>query len=219
MQWVAALPKPVGVLAANDQLARQLVVACMNMGVSVPEEIAIVGTDNDQMLCHAQPSLTSIEQGSEQIGFLAARMLERMMKGYRPRKLEFLVPPKGIVARQSTDVVASSDPLLLKALSFIRERASKGICAKNVLQEVGVSRTTLEARFKAVLHRSVHDEILRVRLAEARELVSTSDLPLREVARLTGFCDVQYLTNVFQRKMGLSPSQYRKRERALPSNS
>ncbi len=208
--WLTELPKPLGLMAANDARARHVLEACRRLEIRVPEDIAVIGVDNDELICNlAHPPLTSIVQGTEQIGYRAAEMLDRLMNHQIHRNEHLLVDPVGIITRQSTDLVATEDVVASTALTYIRQHAVEGIQVADVARASGVSRSTLDARFRRVVGRTVHEEIQRSQLNAARQLLVTTNLPVEEIARRAGFSTAQYMNAVFQRTLGQTPGRYR----------
>jgi LacI family transcriptional regulator len=208
-------------MGANDNRARQVLEACRVSGLHVPEEIAVIGVDNDEILCRlSSPLLTSIEQGAERIGYEAAALLDTMMSGKTSGKMRYVIDPVGVVTRLSTDVLAVEDPQVAKAMSFIREHACDGIKVPNVVAAVAASRSGLEARFKTALGRTLHTAIRDVQLERAKSLVTETNLPPKEIAASTGFKSVQHMSSLFRQAVGLPPAEYRRMFRAglfLPS--
>lgn len=214
-RWLRKLPKPVAVVTWTTELGRELIQACRREGMLVPEQVAVLAADNDELLCEAcSPSLSGIALSSERIGFEAARLLDRLMQGEPPPAGPLLLEPTGVVARQSTDTLAVDDPDLARAVAFIRGHATDPIQVADVLRAVPVSRRWLERRFREVLGRGPAAEIRRVRLARAKRLLAETDLPVPEVARLAGFGSREYLSAVFKAELALSPRQYRSRTQA-----
>lgn len=212
VRWVRQLPKPVAIMACHDDRALQVLDACRRAGVLVPEEAAVLSTDNDEHLCElAVPPLSSIDENPVRIGYEAAALLDRMMNGENVRPQRFVFPPIGVVTRASTDLLAVNDPHVARALSFIREHAAEGIRPADVLSQVTVSRATLASRFKSVVGRTLGEEIGRVRIRLARELLSRTDLPIKQIAARAGFHSVEYFTRQFRRIAGLPPAAYRRR--------
>lgn len=209
--WLQSLAKPIGIFGANDRRAHQVLEACNAYQIRVPEEAAVLGVDNDEMLCQlSSPALSSIEQGAKQIGYEAAVLLDRMLKGRRPRRQHYVIAPIGIVTRKSTDVLAIDDDLTADAMVFIRSNAHTGISVMDVVNSLGISRSTLESRFKASMGRSVHDVILKIRLERARHLISETNLAVKEISANTGFRSVQHMTTLFGKSFGQTPARYRK---------
>lgn len=216
--WLRSLPKPVGLMASNDIRAQQVLNVCAEHGVSVPEEIAVVGVDNDDLLCElCSPSLSSVEPDTKIIGYNGAALLDQMLQGATPPVEAPPGRPLGVVARQSTDVVAIADADVVAAVRFIREHACDGISVSDVLQHVQVSRSTLARRFQTHLGRSAKAEILRVRLGRARQLLRSTDCSLAEIAELTGFGYPANLSDAIWRTTGQTPGQYRVEHRAVTS--
>jgi LacI family transcriptional regulator len=211
--WIVKLPRPLGVMACNDDRGHQVLDACRRAGVLVPDEVAVVSVDNDAILCNmAEPPLTSIDVNAEQIGYEAAALLDRLMRrGARARTPSVEIHPRGVVARQSSDVLAVTDREVAAAVRFIRENACTGASVEGVLRHVGLSRSVLDLRFKTALGRTPKAEILRVQLERARQLLSESRLPLDDVAARCGFSSAKYLGDVFFRELGVRPGTYRQR--------
>lgn len=209
--WVRSLPKPIGVLACYDIQAQQLLDACREEDIAVPEQIAVLGVDNDELLCGlAMPPLSSVIPDSRRSGYEAASLLDRMMSGESIPANAHLIEPLGISARQSTDVLAISDPDVAAAARFIREHACSGINVNDVLKQVQLSRRILESRFQELFGRTPHEEISRYRLNRVQRLLTETDLTLAQIAARTGFRHVEYLTVAFKKRMGVPPSIYRK---------
>lgn len=210
IRWVQRLPKPVGVFVCYDQLGQQLLEACRTASVAVPEEIAALGVDNDELLCDlADPPLSSVILDAHRTGYEAAALLDRMMHGQTVDKKGKLIAPLGIVTRNSTDISAIDDPEVAEAMRFIRRHACQGINVDDVLKRVTISRRILESRFGKLIGRSPHEEIVRVRLARVKELLTETPLSIQEIAHRTGFRHVEYLSAAFRKSVGVPPSVYR----------
>ncbi len=209
--WLASLPKPVAVFAANDLWGSELVQAARAIGLRVPDDVAILGVDNEELLCElAFPPLSSIRMGGEQIGRAAVNLLGAMMAGKDVKLLPNpRIAPVGVVTRQSTDVLAVSDPDVAAALRHIRFRACEGLSVKQLLNAIPVNRRTLERRFVSVLGRPPLDEIRRVRLDRAKTLLQTG-MPVFEVAQRSGFRTPEYLATSFLQSTGMTPTEYRR---------
>jgi LacI family transcriptional regulator len=209
--WIESLPKPVGVMACNDIRAQHILSACGQYGYTVPDEVAVIGVDNDDVLCElCDPPLTSVAKNAQKTGYDAAEMLDRMIRGRRPRRKRTLVAPLGVVSRRSTDIVAVDDPDLAAAIRFIREHACEGIEIDDVIQNVYVSRSTLKRRFALHLRRSPSEEIRRVRIARVKELLAATPYPLHRIADLAGFQHVESMCKLFKQMTGRTPGKYRK---------
>lgn len=217
--WLGRLAKPAGVMLCSDQLGPKILEACRRAGISVPEEIAVVGVDNDQPLCEiCDPALSSVQAGHHQVGYQAAALLDRLMAAKRtgcaPTALPFpdapvLVPPGGVITRQSSDALAIEDRAVARALRHIREHACDGIDVGQVVSAAAVSRSVLQRRFRDVLGHTILDELVEARLKRARQLLVETRLPLHEVAVRSGFNHQEYMGSVFRLKLGTTPARYR----------
>ncbi|NLX96176.1 MAG: DNA-binding transcriptional regulator [Rhodopirellula sp.] len=209
-RWLKRLDRPSAIMACNDDLGLQVLDACRRAGIRVPDEIAVVGVGNDECLCDlALPALTSVDLNPQKVGYEAAALLDRMMAGKSVPDREMVVAPAGIVARMSSDVVATEDARVAQAVLYIRQHACDGIRVADVLRHVSVSRAALEPRFKQVLGRTVHQEIHRVRLSRVQELLSVTDMPLKQIARQAGYRYPEYMMRVFRLATGQTLKQYR----------
>lgn len=209
--WLRRLPKPVGIMACNDDTGLLVLDACRRAEILVPDEAAVVGVGNDECLCDlARPSLSSVDLNPQRIGYEAAEMLDELMADRAIEKPYALVAPRGVIARASTDVLAAVDPGVVRAVRFIREHACGPIRVADVLKQARMSRANLEPRLKRTLGRTIHQEIQRVRIARVQELLATSSIPLKQVAIQAGFRYSAYMMRVFRRVTGQTPGQYRK---------
>jgi len=214
VRWLESLAKPVGLMACNDIRGQQVLNACRAAGISVPDEIAVIGVDNDEMLCElADPPLSSVSLDTERIGYEAASLLDQMIAGKKPKQELILVQPVGVVTRRSTDVLAVEDRHITTATQFIRLRACDGIDVSDVLKVVPLSRSTLERRFYRVLGHSPKEEILRTRLSRAKQLLSETDFSLAQIAEKVGFEHPEYLSVIFKKKTSLTPGEFRAQAR------
>lgn len=213
-RWLVSLPKPVGLLACNDLRAQQVLNACNHHEIAVPDEVAVLGADNDEVLCGlSDPPLSSIDPDARRMGHEGAALLERMIDGERPPCEKILIQPAGVVARRSTDVLAIPDRAVATAVQFIREHAREGLGVEQVLRRVRLSRSTLERRFEKYLGRSPKAEILRVQLQHVKQFLIETDYPLPQVAELSGFKHVENMCHFFKRRMGMTPGQFRRQSR------
>jgi LacI family transcriptional regulator len=209
-RWVAKLVKPVGILACHDERGVDLLNACRDLRIAVPDDVAVIGVDNDEVMCElAEPSLSSVDSNTEQIGYRAAELLEQLMAGKITLAEPTLIEPAGVVARRSTDAFAIDDPELASSMRFIRDHACDGINVEDVLQQTRLSRSTLERRFVALLGRSPSDEIVRLRLERVKQLLEETNYPLSQIAALAGIEHPEHLGRLFRRKFGKTPGQYR----------
>jgi LacI family transcriptional regulator len=213
-RWLADLPQPVGVMACNDVRGQQVLNACRERGLAVPEQVAVVGVDNDEVLCElADPPLTSVEPDTRRIGFEAAALLARLMRGSSLAPGKVWLAPRGIVTRRSTDFLAVDDPGVVAAAQFIRAHACEGIRVADVVQGVPFSRRNLELRFARWLGRSLKEEILHVRIQRAKSLLAETDLKLSAIAEESGFRHAEYLVVMFKARVGVTPAAWRERNR------
>jgi LacI family transcriptional regulator len=208
--WVTALPKPIGVLAANDVCGVRLIDACRMAEVRVPEQVAVLGVDNDEVLCRLScPPLSSIDLDCSTIGYQAAALLDDLMSGRRAPIEPRWIPARQVVARQSTQAMAIDDEDLAQALSFIRQHACHGIGVDDVLRNTHISRATLERKCARWLGRTPGSEITRIRLDRIKQLLAETDYSLARIAELTGFKNPAHLSVVFKRQTKQTPGQYR----------
>jgi LacI family transcriptional regulator len=216
--WLVNLPKPIGVMACHDDRGLQVLDACRQAELRVPEDVAVVGVDNDEFLCNlSSPPLSSVALGVERAGYEAAALLQRLMSGEEPAQTQFFLPPLQVVQRQSSDGTAVDDLELVKLIRFIRDHACDGLRVEQVWKQTGLSPSTMQRRFRQLLGRSPKEEITRLQLERARSLLSFTDLSVAEVAAKCGFKESRYLCMVFHAKLGLSPLAYRMRKRGSES--
>jgi LacI family transcriptional regulator len=212
--WLGRLPKPVGIMACNDDTGLLVLDACRRAEILVPDEVAVVGVGNDECLCDlARPGLSSIDLDPRRIGYEAAQMLDLLMAGRALDQCDALVPPRRVIARASSDVPATADQGVLRAVRFIREHACGPVRVADVLKHARMSRASLEPRLKRTLGRTIHQEIERVRVARVKELLVATSAPLKQVAAQAGFRYPEYMMRVFRHATGQTPGQYRKSAR------
>lgn len=208
--WLASLPRPLAVFAANDLWGSELIQAARERGLSVPSDVAILGVDNEELLCEiSHPPLSSIRIGSEQIGRNAVAVLEQLLRGQAAPASIPRVAPVEVVTRQSTDVLAVEDATVSEALKHIRLHAVEGLSVKQLLEAVPVNRRTLERRFTSVVGHTPLEEIQRLRIERAKVLLQT-ELTVYDVAARSGFATPEYLATSFLRATGLTPTAYRR---------
>jgi LacI family transcriptional regulator len=215
--WLESLSKPVGVIAVTDARARHLLQACLISGIPVPEQVAIIGIDNDPLTRSlTRIPLSSVIQGTEEMGRTAAHLLHQMLGGTRFHGRRILVPPVGINVLESTRHQPVSSPYVMRARHYIRQYACQGIKTEQVADYVGVSRSSLEDYFRRELGHTVHQEILNHKLDVAKQLLSRHDLSSAEVAIRCGFTSLQYMYAVFRRELDCTPREYQERLPAAP---
>ena len=210
--WIQRLPQPVGIMACYDIRGQMLLEACRELEIDVPRQVAVIGVDNDRLLCDlCSPPLSSVIPDSRRTGYEAARLLDRMMNGETVGSERRLIPPLGVATRRSTDVLATDDPLVGMAMQFIREHACDGINVQDVLKAVDSTRRVLEYRFKQITGQTPHEAIVHQRLDKVRQLLHDTELSIAEIADRAGFEHVEYMSATFRKKTGLSPTAYRRK--------
>lgn len=208
--WLESLPKPLGILAWATRRGRDLLAACDELGLRVPEEVALLGGDNDDLLCEVcQPPLSAVITPAEQIGHEAARMLDGLLQGKSSALTPSLFPPVGIHLRQSTETLAIDDALLGEAIAFIRENANRPLQVTDVAEEVGISRRALERRFIGTVGRSPAREIQHAHLLRAQKLLRETDMSVADIAAASGYGSTEYMIGVFRKITGRTPLKYR----------
>ncbi|HSU65765.1 MAG TPA: DNA-binding transcriptional regulator [Tepidisphaeraceae bacterium] len=213
IEWLNKVPKPIGILAMDDMAARDVAAACFSAGISIPERVALLGVNDDDLLCGtAWPPLSSVAVDFTRVGEAAARLLDRLLSGENltSEQKYIRLQPLGVVARASTDILAVQDENLAKALRYIREHACDPCSVGDVLQHLPVGRRWLERQFVQKLGRTPHDEIIRVRMEMARRLLIQSSESLPQIASRCGFTAVQNFSRAFRDSLGVTPAAYRR---------
>ena len=214
MRWIAELPEPCGLMAAYDSLARRLVDLCVQVSRPVPESVAILGVDDDPLLCQlATPPLSSVIPDSEGAGYAAAEQLDAIMSGKKIQRLKTLLPPLGIATRQSTDTLAVDDQNISKAAHYILAHACDGIQVGDVVEQTKLTRRTLETRFKKVLNKTPHELITITRLSKAERLLRETALTLDQIAGRCGLEYPEYLSVLFRKHRNMTPGEFRQQHR------
>jgi LacI family transcriptional regulator len=214
--WLKGLPGSLGVMACSDRQALRVLDACTRAGLGVPDQVAVIGVDNDEEICRlASPPLSSVIDDAERIGFEGAALLGRLMarKSHGLTRDPLLIAPLGVAVRHSTDVLAINDAVVANAVRSIRTRACSGLRIDELVDESGVSRTLFFRRFRQSLGRTPCAEMRRVQIERVRALLLQSDLSLEQIAALTGFEHPEYLNVLFRREMGEPPGAFRRRAR------
>lgn len=210
--WLKSLPRPVAVMACNDKRGRQVLDACVTCGLRVPEDVAVVGVDNDQLFGNlSNPPLSSVAINLSKMGYQAAELLDSLMHDKVVNPPDIIGEALWVVRRASSNVFATSDPHLASAVRFIREHAREAIGAEDVVSQAGISRRSLELRFKKVMKTSICDEIQHVRLGHAKQLLAETNLSVERISHLSGFCSPSHLGNVLRLETGMTPGQFRQR--------
>ncbi|MFG0247409.1 MAG: substrate-binding domain-containing protein [Phycisphaeraceae bacterium JB051] len=212
LDWLAQLPKPTGILVYQDYMGFILCELCRQAGIRIPEELAIIGVDDDETACDfAYPPISSVRSPLEMVGYEAARVLDQLMRGTSAPEHPILLQPSAVTVRQSTDITVCADPDLALALRYIRSHADQPIQVDDLLNEVLISRRSLESKFKQHLNRTPLSEIHRVHVEQAKRLLTETQLPIPRVAESSGFTNAAQMNTVFRKYVGTTPSDYRKR--------
>jgi LacI family transcriptional regulator len=211
-EWLKKLPKPVGVMACNDDRGQHITEACAIADLDVPYEVAIIGVDNDDQVCEiSNPPLSSVSLDVEKAAFAACGLLDKMMARKKMPPQTVIVHPNRVVTRQSTNIVAVEDKLVGQALQFIHRNAKKLIQVDDVIKALNVSRRSLHDKFRKTLRRTVHSEIIRVRIDLICQMLVETDLSISDIAFNLGYDNANHIARYFKQKMGISPADYRKR--------
>ena len=210
IQWLLSLPKPCGVFGASDMSAFRVIDACRTAGITVPEQVAVLGVDNDSVICRvSSPQLSSIDINATRTGYDAAHILDQLMAGEVPGESGRVVQPRGIVARQSTDTLAIRDAEMAEVAQFIRENACRGLTVQQLASHLNMSLRDIQRKFPQQVGRKVKQEILRVQMLRAKQLLADTGLPITKISRASGFTSWKYFSKAFCRVVGLSPREYR----------
>lgn len=210
-QWLTSLPKPIGVMCCSDNRSHELSEACRAAGIHVPEEVAIVGVDNDELFCDlSNPPLSSVAFNTEKAGYEAAEMLDRLMNHEPVEDTKILVHPTQVVTRHSTDILAIEDEEVAAAVRYIRDHNKESLQVKNVVDSVAVSRRGLERRFRKALGRSIHEEIRRVHIEQVCLMLAQTNLSVTKIAATLGYPNIDNIAHYFKREKGMTPRAYRK---------
>ena len=214
--WIKKLPKPIGIISVCDARARHLLQICDQLNIIVPNEVSIIGIDNDEIArCLSRVSLSSVGQNCKEIGYQSAKLLHRLLddpefnKDSLVKITKRLVQPTKVYERQSTDFRALNDPYVIQAVHYISNNARKKIRVDQVLEYIGISRTNMEVRFRDILGHSIHQEIYNAKLKQACNLLTTTSLPLAEISEICGYTTLQYMYKVFKKNLAKTPKEYR----------
>lgn len=215
VKWLENLPKPIGIMTCHDDRGHDVLDACRRAELNVPDDVAVIGVDNDPHLCNlCTPPLTSIDVNPSRIGYEAAKVLHELIQGKSASKQAVLLgPPRGVAPRQSTDMLSVEDEDVASAIRYIREHAVEGILVQDVLKRASRSPSTLERRIKKILGRTIKSEITRVRLARAKLLLCETELSVSKIALRTGFSEPKYFCDVFKKNESMTATAYRNKFR------
>ncbi|RPJ79054.1 MAG: DNA-binding transcriptional regulator [Alphaproteobacteria bacterium] len=210
-KWVQDLPKPVGLFACNDDRGQHILEVCKSLNLKVPEEVAVIGVDNDPMICDlGDPPLTSIALNVESAGYEAAKLLDQLIDKNKVVGKQIMVTPSHIVQRQSTEILAVNDPEVASAILYIKNNAKNKILVKDVVKTTGVRRRTLEKRFQKTIHRSIYNEIRQVRVELISKLLIETDLTISQITSIFNFTDIEHISRYFKKEKGVGLREFRK---------
>jgi len=216
VKWLRSLPKPVGLMACNDVCGREVLQACATAGLRVPDDVSVIGVDNDEMMCElANPALSSVALDNEKAGYDAAHLLDGLMRGERAGGEIVWVRPTHVATRHSSDAIVQEDALVGVALQFIRERAKRAISVSDIADELRVSRRTLERRFVRATGRTVLNEIMCCHLKRAKQILLETDLPCHKVAVESGFGSLKTFNRSFSHHEGATPQNFRRQSKIM----
>lgn len=211
VSWLRSLPKPVGVMACNDDCGQQVIEACKWANLSIPDEVSVLGADNDELICGlSAPAMSSVAINFERAGYEAARVLNDLLRGKKPTQSKISVTATHVVVRRSTDYMAVTDVNLQKALQFIRDHIRENIKVLDVSRASGLSRRALEIRFQRQMKSSIHDYIRRLRTDQIMRLLVETELPVGQIADSLGFSDIQHFARYFRAGTHMSPLAFRR---------
>ena len=212
VKWLGSLPSPVGLFAVTDYRAQQVLDACRQMNVRVPQQVAVIGVDNEEVICaHVEPQLSSVARNNQQEGYRAAAMLDRLIHGKPVETLEEMIPPMGVVARESTDTVAFKDARLCAAIEYLNKHIEDPLGVQQLASHVGVSRRWMEYAFRDALGESPYQYIRNRRLKLAQQLLEEEPaIKIYQVALRTGFTSAKQLSMAFGQEFGVSPREYQR---------
>ena len=209
--WLRSLPKPVGVMACNDDCGRHVIEACKLANLAVPDDVGVLGADNDEVVCGlTDPPMSSVAIHFERAGYEAALVLFRQLRGRRRVPNKIMVHASHVIARRSTDFTAGSNPHVTKALQFIRDHARENVMVAEVSRAAGLSRRALEIRFRQEIGCSIRQHIRRIRTDQIVRLLVETDLPIGQIAETLGFADIQHFARYFRAGKQTSPLAFRR---------
>lgn len=209
--WLKSLPKPVGLMACNDDCGRQVIEACKIAHLSVPDEVGVLGADNDEVVCGlSEPSMSSVAINFERAGYETAQVLDQALRGKKRTPSKIIVTATHVVARRSTDFMAVSDSHVARALKFIRDHIRENIMVTDISRAAGLSRRALEIKFRREIECSIHEYVRRTRTDQIVRLLVQTDLPIGQIAESLGFLDIQHFARYFRASKEMSPLAYRR---------
>jgi LacI family transcriptional regulator len=212
VDWLKSLPKPIGMMACSDDRGLDVIEAAKVASVQIPDQIAIIGVDNEEVFCSlSEPTLSSIALNTEKAGFEAASLLHKLMRGEKMKGQKVVIDPTHVVSRLSTDVLAIEDRDVAEAMRFIRQNAKKKIQVSDVVAAVGISRCALYKRFFDVRGHSLYQEITHTRMQQVALMLLETEMSVAQIASTMGDDNDKHIARVFRKEFGISPQLYRKR--------
>lgn len=209
-EWLQTLPQHTGIIAVTDARARHLLQACEYLKIAVPEQLCVIGIDNEELIQYlSRVSLSSVVQGTKQIGYQAAKMLHYLLNGQKVGHTPILIPPLKVEQRSSTDYRSLQDPFVIQAMHYIRHRACQGIKTEQVLDHLRISRSNLEQRFKEEMNKTIHQVIHEEKLERAKYMLRFTDISIQEIAEVCGYPSLQYFYAVFRKEYNQTPKEFR----------
>ncbi|STO55331.1 AraC family transcriptional regulator [Canicola haemoglobinophilus] len=209
-EWLTTLPTHTGIIAVTDARARHLLQACEHLKIVVPDQLCIIGIDNEELIQYlSRISLSSVVQATRQIGYQAAKLLDQKLAGKIISHKPLLIPPVKVEERRSTDYRSLQDPLVIQAMHFIRHRACQGIKVEQVLDHLRISRSNLEQRFKQEIDKTIHQVIHEEKLNRAKYMLRFTEISTQEIAEICGYPSLQYFYAVFKKEYGKTPREFR----------
>ncbi|KER02615.1 DNA-binding transcriptional regulator [Photorhabdus temperata] len=211
--WIQTLPPNTGIIAVTDARARHILSVCEHLDIPIPDKICVIGIDNEEIARFlSRTALSSVVQGTQKMGYQAAKLLHQLLEGYSPKKYHRqLIPPLKVIARQSTDFRALKDPLVIQAMHYIRHNACKGIKVEQVIDAVGISRSNLENRFKKEFGQTIHTIIHNEKLDKVKNILTHTSIPISEIVSICGYSSLHYFYSMFKRNYNMTPKEYRDR--------
>ena len=210
-EWLLALPKPVGIFAVHDPLGRFLCGTCRELGIAIPEQVAVIGANNDELVCGLSfPMLSSVAIPWDRIGALVGEAMQRLLAGEQPPERPILAPPGGAVLRHSANRLAVDDRLLRRAMAYLTEHLAEPITIGRLCSDLRVARRSLERKFREIYRGTPWDMLCRLRVGRAKQLLLETNHPIGRISELCGFNDAERMTVVFKRVTGATPSSFRR---------
>jgi LacI family transcriptional regulator len=214
IDWIKNLPKPIGIMACNDDRGQHIIEVCKLIGFGVPDDISIIGVDNDPMICEiGDPPLTSIALNVVNAGFEAAKLLDDLIGGIKMKGQQIVVTPTNVVQRQSTDILAVNDSDLKDAIRFMKENAKNKITVDKIVKATNVGRRTLERKFKKTIRKTILAELKHIRIGQISKMLIETNMQISEIVSMSNFSDIEHISRYFKKEKGVSLSQFRKQHK------